>query len=542
MDSQQYNRLTELFGQVCDLPPDGQSALLDEIKNESPEIHRELIALLAQDASGGLASCESNTVTMALNTPADQPLAEDTSGTLRLGNYELLEEIAQGGMGIVYRARQPGLDRIVAIKRIRSGHLASSNELQRFRSEAQAAAKLDHPGIVPIYEVGEQDGHHFFSMGFIEGQSLAQLLADHRPSVHESVRLLISVCDAMSHAHAHGVVHRDIKPSNILIDEQGQPHVTDFGLAKRIDDDPKLTTTGEILGTPSYMSPEQAFGDGEDIGPATDIYSIGAILYEMITGERVVNADNAIDAINQIRRCEPVPPRSLNRSIARDLETVCLKCLSRDPKNRYATVDDLAADLTRFLEGEPVSARRPNLARRLFHWGSRRPGLATTLIAMGVFYSYHLFNVYILPKPDVVTPLFHRVASIVVIIWPLGAWAFQRQLLLGHNLKRVLYGWVTLDVVLLTALLFAANGPSSPLTLGYYLLVAAAALRFRTDLVIFVTGISITGYMLHVIRAVVWRPDIKVSYTTAVPFLLGLLIICLIQVFLLRRLPRNEVV
>ncbi len=274
-----------------------------------------------------------------------------------IADYELLDELGRGGMGVVYRARQISLDRIVAVKMILRGQLASPADRARFRAEAEAAAKLDHPNIVPVYEVGELDGQPYFSMKFVAGTTLARRLADGPLEPREAAALLVPVAKAIHFAHRHALLHRDLKPSNILIDDEGQPHVTDFGLAKRITDQHGPTLTGAIVGTPSYMSPEQADAHRGEIGPPSDVYSLGTILYQMLTGRPPFQAASPFDTLLMVLEQDPVPPRMLNAKADRDLEMIALKCLQKPAQLRYASAEGLASDLNAYLSGEPVSAR-----------------------------------------------------------------------------------------------------------------------------------------------------------------------------------------
>ncbi|HET6882644.1 MAG TPA: protein kinase [Pirellulales bacterium] len=292
------------------------------------------------------------------------------------GEYELLAEIARGGMGVVFRARQMRLNRTVALKMILAGQLADQDDVRRFLSEAEAAAGLDHPGIVPVYESGELDGQHFFSMGFVDGQSLAALLAAGPLPPRKAAELISQVADAVDYAHAHGVIHRDLKPGNILLDQEGKPRVTDFGLAKRVAGDSNLTRTGQALGTPSYMPPEQASGKLDAIGPASDVYALGAVLYAVLIGRPPFQAATPLDTILQVREQEPVAPRQLNVDLPRDLETIALKCLEKEPHKRYATAKELAEELRRFLQGEPIYARPIGRSMRAWRWCRRNPKLA----------------------------------------------------------------------------------------------------------------------------------------------------------------------
>ena len=282
----------------------------------------------------------------------------------RFGDYELLEEIARGGMGVVFKARQINLSRIVALKMILAGQFASEEDVLRFYTEAEAAAQLDHPGIVPIFEIGDHEQQHYFSMGYIDGESLAHKIADGPLPPRNAAEIVQKISEAISYAHAHRVIHRDLKPANILIDEDGQPKVTDFGLAKKTEADNSLTNTGQIIGTPAYMPPEQASGE-TDIGPLADIYSLGAILYCLLTGRPPFQAATPMDTLLQVLEKDPAPPRLLNPNVDRDLETICLKCLEKSRDARYQSASAIADDLGRFLRDEPIKARSVNILERL---------------------------------------------------------------------------------------------------------------------------------------------------------------------------------
>jgi WD40 repeat protein len=297
------------------------------------------------------------------------------------GDYEIIREIARGGMGVVFEARQVSLNRKVALKMILAGQLANDTDVKRFHSEAEAAANLDHPGIVPIYEVGQHEGQHYFSMGFVEGQSLSQRLAEGPLPAREAAELIRRVSEAIEYAHQHGVIHRDLKPANILLDQNGNPRVTDFGLAKKVQGDSGLTGSGQIMGTPSYMPPEQAGGPRGEVGPAADVYALGATLYALVTGRPPFQAATPMDTVLQVLGEEPVPPRRLNASVPLDLETISLKCLQKEPARRYASAADLAGDLQRFLNGEPIRARPVGRPERAWRWCRRNPAVASLAVA-----------------------------------------------------------------------------------------------------------------------------------------------------------------
>jgi thiol-disulfide isomerase/thioredoxin/tetratricopeptide (TPR) repeat protein len=294
------------------------------------------------------------------------------------GDYEILGEIARGGMGVVFRARQKSLGRVVALKMILAGQLASVEHVRRFRAEAEEAGQLDHPNIVPIYQVGEINGQHYFSMKLIEGGSLGTQMDRFRKDPRAAARLISAVARAVAHAHARGVLHRDLKPGNILIDTCGEPHVTDFGLAKHLGGEGS-TQSGAILGTPGYMSPEQAAGR-KDVSVAADVHGLGAVLYEMLTGRPPFQAETPLETVMQVLERDPCPPRSVNSAIPLDLETICLKCLRKEPAQRYRSVAALADDLDHFLADEPIQARRAGRIERAVKWARRRPAGAALLV------------------------------------------------------------------------------------------------------------------------------------------------------------------
>ncbi len=297
----------------------------------------------------------------------------------RFGDYELIEEIARGGMGIVFKARNTRLERIEALKMILAGHLATPADVERFRVEAENAARLDHPQIVPLYEVGEHDRQHYYTMRLIEGGSLANQIERFVEDPRGAVELMATVARAVHYAHQRGILHRDLKPANILLDGSGRPHVTDFGLAKRLVGEGDLPSSTAIVGTPSYMAPEQASGKAA-LSTAIDLFSLGAILYELLTGRSPFRADTPFDTLIQVVQKEPVRPRALNPRVDRDLETICLKCLSKEPERRYGSAEAMAEDLERWLAGEPIRARRIGSLERLMKWARRRPSAAALVV------------------------------------------------------------------------------------------------------------------------------------------------------------------
>ena len=301
-----------------------------------------------------------------------------------VGDYELLEEVARGGMGVVYKARQKTLGRIVAVKMMLTGRLANEDDVKRFQIEAQAAASLQHPNIVPIHEVGQHEGLHYFSMDFVEGRSLSAVLRENVLPAKQAASYVRQMAEAIHYAHQQGTLHRDLKPSNVLIDSRDQVRITDFGLAMRVEGDSGLTQTGQIVGTPSYMPPEQAQGKRSLIGPGSDVYSLGAILYECLTGRAPFRADSVMKTIEQVIHREAASPRLLNPGVARDLETICLKCLEKEPHRRYGTAQLLADDLQRYLDDRPILARPVGAIERTWRWCRRNPTLAGMVVLLAV--------------------------------------------------------------------------------------------------------------------------------------------------------------
>ena len=335
----------------------------------------------ARDDGGPAANVEAN----AAAAPHSKKAARAVELLGELGDYQLLEEIGRGGQGVVFRARQKSLNRTVALKVISLGQWASKAHLKRFRLEAEAAAHLEHPGIVPIHEVGERDGQCYFSMKFVEGGQLDDVVRRAPMSIRQGAELIAKVARTVHYAHEHGILHRDIKPGNILLDAKGEPHLTDFGLARLVESESSVTHTLEVLGTPSYMAPEQAVGNNAAISSVTDVYGLGAVLYQLLTGQPPFAGGTTYETIKLLLDTEPRQPRQLNPKIDRDLSTICLKCLDKDPQRRYPSALALAEDLECWLKHEPIQARRTGIFARGRKWVRRNPTsalLAASLVAL----------------------------------------------------------------------------------------------------------------------------------------------------------------
>ncbi len=484
----------------------GQHPDRDELLREHPDLASALRCLDALNALAPDADIadQSNDLGASSTFPR---LPRDFAG------FELQEEIGRGGMGVVYKARQKDLDRTVAVKMILDSYLASEEHIRRFHEEAKAAARVQHSNIVHIHEVGQCNDQHYFVMEYIDGVSLAQKVA-HGPIDPEHSALLVQrIARAVDHLHRQGIIHRDLKPSNILIDQDGEPHVTDFGLAKVSRSEGQATATGLIIGTPSYMAPEQAAGNSELLGPRSDIYSLGAILFELLTGRPPFQEERPLDTIMKVLSGEPPLPRSLNGKVPRGLELVCLKCLARNPDSRYQTAAALVDELGRYLKGEALEARPPSFIQRIRSWGRREPALATRLGVLGIFFCVQWTNFFLkIEDPDFAQ--FHWKALTIIALWTLSAIALQGFMRSPRWLIPACFVWGTLDSLLLFTLLLVANGVASPLVVCYPLLLVASGLWMRVRFVWFMGALSLVSYLIHVVHFYGWRPDLHVGFDT----------------------------
>lgn len=365
----------------------------------------------------------------------------------RFGDYELISEIARGGMGVVYKARHTKLNRTVALKMILGGRFSSADDIQRFQMEAAAAARLDHSGIVSVYDIGEHEGQAYFAMKYVEGGSLADHMESLRGNPAEAARLFVAVARSVHHGHVRGILHRDLKPANILIADDGAPLVTDYGLAKSTGDESNITKTGAVVGTPSYMSPEQAAGSS-NLTTATDVYAIGAMLYELLTGRPPHKDETPVKTVMSVINDSPQPPSHWNRSVDRDLELICLKCIERDPDERYPSSDAIADDLDAWIEGRAISVQPPSGFAVMRRWlkENRRVAFSALAMVIGLLFSlpfligffgnksvsFELYDKYFpeaeRPWYEPLTNLPHWVddvsmAFLAIIVWPsLGLW------------------------------------------------------------------------------------------------------------------------
>ncbi|HMC89684.1 MAG TPA: serine/threonine-protein kinase, partial [Gemmataceae bacterium] len=359
--------------------PSAAPAALEEPKTGFAPPFRALLS--APAAAGSVATAQIGDLALLEGTFVRAPRSSDASAELPVvPGYEIIAELGRGGMGVVYQAQQCSLKRLVALKMILAGAHAHPKARARFSTEAEAVARLQHPNIVQIYEVGEHQGRPFLSLEYVAGGSLQDKVADTPQPERDGAMLAQTLARAVHYTHQHGILHRDLKPNNILLTADGTPKISDFGLAKLLDKGSGATRTEALLGTPSYMAPEQAAGDTGKIGASADIYSLGAILYELLTGRAPFQGATPLSTLEQVRTQEPIRPRRLRRSLSLDLETICLKCLEKDPGKRYASAEALADDLRRFLEGQPVQARPVPVWQRLWRSAWRRPALVAWVL------------------------------------------------------------------------------------------------------------------------------------------------------------------
>ncbi|MGI9471130.1 MAG: serine/threonine-protein kinase [Rubripirellula sp.] len=454
---------------------------------------------------------------------------KDREFPIPFGEYSLLREIDRGGMGIVFKALHINLNRVVALKIMRSGEMASEEELRRFRAEAEASAAVKHPNIIPIFEVGESHGLVYFTMGYVDGRDLATRLKERKFSPREAVRIVARIADAVAAAHRDGVIHRDLKPSNILIDDQGDPFLIDFGLAKVQASSEALTTTGQILGTPAYMSPEQASGKLPHDATTCDVYSLGAVLYEMLTGQPPFSGPSPFDILLQVLNREPPQPRKLNRDVPRDLEKIVNRAMEKSINDRYQTADDLQADLQRFLLDEPIHHPKPGIHERLNNWWRREPILVSHLAAIA-----SVMLVMIVVRAVKADSYENESLKFGLLFgWIVGSTAFQRLSVVERFTQAAHWGWAAFDVMIYTVLLYHADPPRGLLLIGYPMMITASGLFYRARFVVFVTGLCLAGFVF------LWRMVLDPSTIRAdfcVIYMMGLVVLGLCLVAMIRRI------
>lgn len=501
----------EVLNEYLDYLQKNDEASCQSLRAVNPRLKALMACLdslerLAPSAESGDASADltPDDPTLLLSRSSNQ--SQSTLPPVEFGNYELLEELGRGGMGIVYKARQKDLNRVVALKTILSNQFASEEEVRRFYLEAQAAGRLQHANIVPIHEVGQHLGQHYFTMDFIAGGSLAtpalhSLTDAETRDDYQIASLMQQVSQAVEYLHSRDIIHRDLKPSNILIDERGQAFVTDFGLAKVFDLLPTgspadaRTQTGMIVGTPGYMSPEQAAGQLDEISARSDIFSLGIILYELLTGVSPFKQSSPLDSLVAVIEGEPALPHTLRTDIPVPLELICLKCLEKDPDQRYQSARELAEELERFIAGEPVLAQPAGIRQKFVRWFRRKPALVSRLsaivLAMGIIQT--VYSVHGVDFP------YHLKMMTLFSLWGILAVFFQWGLDQFPNKKKVRYCWSAADVLLLTGLLILADAPVGILLIGYPMLIVSAGLFFYVRLVFFTTVLSLLAFSILVL-------------------------------------------
>ncbi len=405
------------------------------------------------------------------------------------GEYSLLSEIDRGGMGIVFKAKHESLNRIVALKIMRTAEMASDEELSRFRAEAESSAAINHPNIISIFEVGEFHGLIYFTMTYVEGDDLSVLIGRQNVAPKEAARIVARVANAVAAAHRCGIIHRDLKPSNILLDRRREPFLIDFGLAKTSRSNKALTCTGQILGTPAYMAPEQARGDV--LSPSGDIYSLGAVLYELVAGQPPFSGPTPIDILLQVLNRDPPAPRKVNKQIPRELEWIISRAMEKNPLDRYSSAEQMQSDLERFILDEPIEHPRPTLWETAVTWWRCEPVLVSHLFAIGAVLVIVLVTLLTHSFDSSHVPL--KIA--LLACWVMASIVLQRLSVIERFQNGAHWVWAAFDVAIYTTLIYFADPPRGLLLIGYPMMIVASGLFYRMRFVIFVTLMCIAGFL-----------------------------------------------
>jgi len=451
---------------------------------------------------------------------------EEVKYPVEFGDYDLLAEIDRGGMGIVFKANHRKLNRIVALKVMRSADFCSAEEKGRFRAEAESSAAINHPNILSIFEVGEMHGLMYFTMAYVDGETLAALARRKRLTLKESARIIGKIANAVDTAHHCGIIHRDLKPSNILIGQGGEPFLIDFGLAKVTRSNQALTCTGQILGTPAYMSPEQA--RGESLTTRSDVYSLGAVFYELVAGQAPFSGPTPIDILLQVLNLDPPSPRKINPQIPRSLNTLVHRAMAKDPADRYESAGRMAEDLQRFILDEPIEHPKPSLVERLNTWWRREPALVSHLCAIITVLAIVSIAIAVRDTRFAASSL----TLSLLTIWAIGSWVFQRVSVIDRYQIAAFWSWAAFDIVIYTTLIYFAETPRALLLIGYPMMIAASGLFYRVRFVVFVTAMCIVGFMIllaTVTDTLTQRPEFCVIYVS------GLLVLALCLISMIRR-------
>jgi len=473
----------------------------------------------------------------------------------QIDGYEIISELGRGGMAVVYQAIDLRLKRPVALKVIlNSGH-ASSEQRERLRQEAVTIATLQHPGIVQIYEIGEHQGHLYLALELMDAKGMQTVMNDAPHSCKWSAAFIRQLAEIIDYSHQRGIIHRDLKPENILFSQNlsntlsqvsqfkslqiALPvvKITDFGLAKYLSTDSQMTKTGVMLGTPHYMSPEQIPGSEETVSFASDIYALGVLLYQLLTGRLPFTSANILQVLKMLREDEPLSPRQINASIPCDLETICLKCLMKKPTDRYTSAQELAEDLALFLRDEPIRAKPLNLFQQLMKWARHQPMLASSYVFVLCLYALHLFAMLVLNLPRH-QGLFHAVLTFSAIVCPLLLYSIQKMLESEKWQHLGQYSFMSLSMIVVTVILALDGAAQSvPVNVYMYLIMVVPLISPRLQMIWIQALLSLMGYLSLLGYAYWFRPEQQVSVETAVFFALNLVITGAITCLLARRIP-----